>query len=162
LNSSSTAGGSKQTLDALVYTAGGLTSLLNQINATPKPMPTVSVSLADGVTSVTTGGTVTVNAALFVVGSTAPTGTVSFFAGATQIGTSAVTDGSASVTAPITGNGAVVIRAVYSGDTTYGSAAGFASLTVNAPIATTTSLSASASSVDEQQQVTLTATVQGN
>jgi hypothetical protein len=161
-NANSPATGSKQMLDALVYSSGGLTSLLNQLNAAPKPLPTVSVALADGVTSITTGATVTVNASLFATGTTTPTGTISFFAGATQIGASAASDGNASVSAPITGSGAVVIRAIYSGDTTYGPATGYASLTVNAPVATTTTLSTSATSVDEQQKVTLTATVQGN
>ena len=161
-NANSAASGSMRMLDALLYTSGGLTSLLNQLNPAPKPLPTVSVSLADGVTSITTGGTVTVNVSLLITGTTAPTGTVTFFAGATQIGASPVSDEDASITSPITGNGPVVIRAVYSGDTTYGAATGFASLTVNAPVATTTTLSVSATSVDEQQQVTLTATVQGN
>jgi Bacterial Ig-like domain (group 3)/FG-GAP-like repeat len=161
-NANSPAAGSHQMLDALAYGSGGLTSLLNQLNAAPKPLPAVSVSLADGVTSITTGATVTVNASLFVTGTTAPTGTITFFAGATQIGATPVSDGSASVSAPITGSGAVVIRAVYSGDTTFGTATGYASLTVNAPVATTTTLSASPTSVDEQQKVTLTATVQGN
>ena len=161
-NANSPAASSRQMLDVLVYTSGGLTSLLNQLNPAPKPLPTVSVSLADGISSITTGGTITVNASLFVTGTVAPTGTIAFFAGATQIGASPVSDGDASITSPIIGNGAVVIRAVYSGDTTYGPATGYASLTVNAPVATTTTLSASATSVDEQQKVTLTATVQGN
>jgi hypothetical protein len=162
LNSSSAATGTQRTFDALVYTSGGLTSLLNQNNAAPKPLPTVSVSLAGGVSSITTGASITVNAVLYVTGTTPPTGTVTYFAGATQIGTSPVSDGEASVTAPIAGAGAVVIRAVYSGDATYGSSTGFASLTVNAPVATTTTLTSSATSVSEQQQVTLTATVKGN
>ena len=162
LNSSSAAAGAPRALDALVYTSGGLTSLLNQMNAAPKPVPAVSVVLAGGVSSITTGATVTVNAVLAVFGSTQPSGTVTFFAGATEIGPSSVTDGTASITAPITGSGAVVIRAVYSGDVTYGSSTGFVSLTVNAPAGTTTTLASSATSVNEQQKVTLTATVQGN
>jgi hypothetical protein len=162
LNSSSAAAGAQRTFDALAYTSGGLTSLLNQNNAAPKPLPTVSVSFAGGVSSITTGSTVTVNVVLAVTGTTPPTGTVTYFAGSTQIGTSPVTDGAASVSAPITGSGTVVIRAVYSGDGTYGSSTGFASLTVNAPVATTTTLTSSATSVNEQQQVTLTAKVTGN
>jgi hypothetical protein len=162
LNASSAATGTQHTFDGLVYTSGGLTALLNQGNAAPKPLPDISVSFAGGVTSITTGASVTVNAALFVTGATLPTGTVTFFAEATQIGSSTVTNGGASITAPITGNGAVVIRAVYSGDATYGPVTGFASLTVNAPVASTTTLTSSATTVDEKQQVTLTATVQGN
>jgi hypothetical protein len=162
LNSNNPSAGPNQTLDALVYTSGGLTSLLNQLNPAPKPVPTVSVSLADGVTSVTTGTTVTINATLSSVGATPPTGTVAFFAGATQIGTVTVTGGGASLTAPVAGSGVVLIRAVYSGDSTYGAATGYTSLTLTAPAVTTTTLTASAVSLDEQQKVTLTATVQGN
>ena len=105
----SAAAGAPRALDALVYTSGGLTSLLNQMNAAPKLVPAVSVVLAGGVSSITTGATVTVNAVLAVFGSTQPSGTVTFFAGATEIGSSSVTDGTASITAPITGSGAVVI-----------------------------------------------------
>jgi hypothetical protein len=162
LNASSAATGTQHTFDGLVYSSGGLTALLNQSNPAPQPLPEMSVSFAGGVSSITTGASVTVNAALFVTGATPPTGTVNFFAGSTQMGTSAVTDGAASVTAPVTGNGGVVIRAVYSGDNTYGSVTGFASLTVNAPVASTTTLTASATTADEKQQLTLTATVQGN
>jgi Bacterial Ig-like domain (group 3)/FG-GAP-like repeat/FG-GAP repeat len=162
LNATSVATGTQHTFDGLVYTSGGLTALLNQSNPEPQPLPDISVSFAGGVSSITTGASVTVNAALFVTGATPPTGTVTFFAGNTQRGTSAVTGGAASVTAPVTGNGAVVIRAVYSGDNTYGSVTGFASLTVNAPVASTATLTASATTADEKQQLTLTATVQGD
>jgi Bacterial Ig-like domain (group 3)/FG-GAP-like repeat len=162
LNSNAPGAGSKQMLDALLYTSGGLTSLLNQLNPPPKPAPTVTVTLPEGVTSVTTGVTLTLSAALSVNGSTAPTGTVTFFAGAQQLGVAAVTGGDATVTAPITGSGTVVIRAVYSGDANYGPSTGFTSVLVTAPTATTTTLTASATTIDEQQQVTLTATVQGN
>jgi hypothetical protein len=162
LNASSAATGTQHTFDGLVYSSGGLTALLNQSNPAPQPLPDINVSFAGGVSSITTGASVTVNAALFVTGATPPTGTVTFFAGSTQMGTSTVTDGAASVTAPVTGNGGVVIRAVYSGDNTYGSVTGFASLMVNAPVASTTALTASATTADEKQQLTLTATVQGN
>jgi hypothetical protein len=46
--------------------------------------------------------------------------------------------------------------------TNFASATGFASLIIQAPVATTTTLTASATSVNEQQQFILTATVQGN
>jgi hypothetical protein len=137
LNSASAASGAQRTLDALDYTSGG-------------------------VTSITTESSVTINATLFATGSTAPTGSVTFYAGATQIGTSTITNGAASTTAPISGSGNVVIRAVYSGDTNFASATGFASLTVQAPVSTTTTLTGSATSINEQQQFILTATVQGN
>ena len=72
--------------------------------------------------------------------STSPTGIVNFFAGAVQIGSSAVMNGVASVTAPITVSGPLILRASYSGDAKYGPSSGFTSLVVNAPSATTTSL----------------------
>jgi hypothetical protein len=162
LNSASAASGAQRQMDALVYTSGGLTALLNTGNPAHKPVPDVSVSFAGGATSITTGGIVTVSATLFVTATTAPTGTVRFYAGSTQIGTSAITNGTASATATLTGSGNVVIRAVYGGDINYAAATGFASLTINAPVATTTTLTASAASVNEQQQLTLTAAVQGN
>jgi Bacterial Ig-like domain (group 3)/FG-GAP-like repeat/FG-GAP repeat len=162
LNSNAPGAGSKQMLDALLYTSGGLTSLLNQLNPPPKPSPTVTIALPQGVNTVTTGATLTLSAALSVNASTAPTGSVTFFAGAQQLGVAAVNGGNATVTAPITGSGTVVIRAVYSGDANYGPSTGFASVSVTAPAATSTTLTASATSIDEQQQVTFTATVQGN
>ena len=162
LNANSPASGSTQRLDALLYTSGGLTSMLNQLNPAPKPSATVVVSLADGLTSIVTGTMVTVNAALSAPRVTAPTGTITFFAGSLQLGSSAVTGGKATITAPVVGTGAIVIRAVYSGDATYGTSTGFALLTVSAPVATTTTLTASATNLNEQQPVSLTATIQGD
>jgi hypothetical protein len=161
LNSNGPASGSKQTLDALTYTNGGLTALLNQSNPAPKPVPTVTVSLADGVSGIVSGTQVTITAQLSAALSTAPTGTVQFYAGGSQIGTASVTGSTATLTYPITGSGPTTIRAVYSGDTNFSSAFGFTSVSVTNPTPTTTTLSASATSVNEQQSVTLTASVTG-
>ena len=162
LNRNSPATGSKQALDLLVYSDSGLTALLNQLNSAAKPSPTVNVSLAGGVTTITKGETVTVEAMIVAANSTLPTGMVSFFAGAAQVGSSAVINGVASVAAPITVSGPLILRASYSGDANYGPSSGFTSLVVNAPSATTTALTASATTLNEGQQVVLQATVQGD
>jgi hypothetical protein len=54
------------------------------------------------------------------------------------------------------------VDARYSGDSNYNSSLSGTLSLLGAPVATTTTLSASATSVDEQQKVTLTATVQGS
>jgi hypothetical protein len=162
LNRNSPATGSKQALDLLVYSDSGLTALLNNLNPAAKPSPTVNVSLAGGVTAITKGATVTIEAMIAAADSTLPTGTVSFFAGAVQIGSSTVTNGVASETIPITASGPQILRAIYSGDANYGPSSGFTSLLVNAPSATTTALTASAATLNEGQQVVLQAAVQGN
>ena len=162
--------GTKLTLDALAYTGGGLTSLLNQANTAPRPLPTVTVSLAgvssdNGVSFISSGAQVTITAQLSTAQllsalSTPPTGTVQFFAGGSQIGTASLSASTTSITVPITGGGAITIRAVYSGDTSYPSAFGFSSLIV-LPTPTTVILSPSATSVVEQGFLSLTASVQG-
>jgi hypothetical protein len=162
LNRNIPATGSKQALDLLVYSDSGLTTLLNQLNSATRPSPTVNVSVAGGVTTITKGETVTLEAMIAAPGSTTPTGMVSFFAGVAELGSSAVTNGVASVTAPITVSGSLILRASYSGDTNYGPSSGFTSLMVNAPSATITALTASATTLNEGQQVVLQATVQGN
>jgi hypothetical protein len=72
--------------------------------------------------------------------------------------------GTATATANITlpGGGQHLVDASYSGDSNYNSSLSGTLSLVGAPVATTTTLSASATSVDEQQKVTLTATVQGS
>jgi hypothetical protein len=70
----------------------------------------------------------------------------------------------ATTTANITlpGGGQHLVDASYSGDSNYNSSLSGTLPLVGAPVATTTTLSASATTVDEQQNVTLTATVQGS
>ena len=72
--------------------------------------------------------------------------------------------GTATATANITlaGGGQHLVDASYSGDNNYHSSLSGTLSLVGAPVATTTTLSALATSVDEQQKVTLTATVQGS
>lgn len=62
----------------------------------------------------------------------------------------------------MTGSGQHLVDATYSGDINYKSSVSGTLALVGPPAATTTALSASTTSVDEQQKVTLTATVQGN
>jgi hypothetical protein len=70
----------------------------------------------------------------------------------------------ATATANITlsGGGQHLVEGSYSGDSNYNSSLSGTLSLLGVPVATKTTLSASATSVDEQQKVTLTATVQGN
>jgi hypothetical protein len=62
----------------------------------------------------------------------------------------------------LTGAGPHLVEASYGGDSTYKASVSSTLSLIGAPAATTTALSASATSVDEQQKVTLTATIQGS
>jgi hypothetical protein len=62
----------------------------------------------------------------------------------------------------LTGTSPHLVEASYGGDSNYKPSVSSTLSLVGAPAATTTTLSASATSVDEQQKVTLTATIQGN
>jgi hypothetical protein len=86
-----------------------------------------------------------------------PTGTVTFFNGATRLGTSPLIDGQASVDAILTGLGVHAIIAQYSGDATFLPSSDRIPLQVNG-IATTATLSAPANAAPGSS-VTLTATI---
>lgn len=158
LNKNAIANGKNQYLDALVLTTAGLTSLLNQNNPNPPVVPALTLSPANGQLIVTAGQTVIVNAALSVLGTTAPSGSVNFFANQLQIGSVSVSKSQASLAIPIQGAGVINVQAVYSGDAHYASATAFIALTSTAA-STTTTLTANSATVAQGVSVTFTATV---
>jgi hypothetical protein len=122
----------------------------NQLAAT-------SVTLQASTTTPQYQTNVTLTAA---VSPSAATGTVTFYNGTADIGSSPVTAGSASLTTSFAAGGTATLHAIYSGDYNYVSSTSN-SLTVNisGPLATMTTLQASASSIEAGGSVTLTATL---
>ena len=86
------------------------------------------------------------------------TGTVTFYNGTTNIGSSAVNAGTASVATSFAAGGAATLHAVYSGDYNYlSSTSNSVTMNISGPLVTMTTLQASASSVAIGGSVTLTA-----
>jgi hypothetical protein len=120
----------------------------NQLAAT-------SVTLLASTTTPQYQANVTLTAA--VVPSSA-TGTVTFYSGTTNIGSSTVNAGIASLTTSFGAGGTATLHAVYSGDYNYlSSTSNSLSMNISGPLATMTTLQASTSSVAVGGSVTLTA-----
>ena len=95
-------------------------------------------------------------------GSGTPTGTVTFSAGATVLGTASLAGGTASLTvSPQLSVGNHTIKASYGGDTNFNTSAGTLTQTVNRD-STMTSLASSPNTSVYGQSVTFTATVVAN
>jgi hypothetical protein len=146
------------------YSGNGndLYSVSNAATMTVTADPTTTV-VSLPTTKITEGQSITVNAKVQAsVGST-PTGTVNFYIGSTEIGSSQLSSGAASLTIA-----ADMVPGTYQGVATYeGSSTAAAStssavtFTIVAPsaVATTTSLSSSATQVAEGSPIVLTASV---
>jgi hypothetical protein len=88
----------------------------------------------------------------------AATGTVSFYNGSANIGSAAVSGGTAVLTTQFAAGGADTLHAVYSGDYNYlSSTSNSLAINVSGPLVTSTSLQASTSSTTVGGSVTLTA-----
>jgi len=98
--------------DSVDYTTATGTVSINVLTATP------TVTLSTNATPIFLSNPVTFTAAVSSLG-TAPTGTVIFYDGATQIGTGSVSSGAATFTTTSLSTGVHSITAAYSGDTTY-------------------------------------------
>ena len=86
------------------------------------------------------------------------TGTVTFYNGTTNIGSSAVSGGTASLTTSFAAGGTATLHAVYSGDYTYlSSTSNSLTMNISGPLVTTTNLTASTSATAIGGNVTLTA-----
>jgi hypothetical protein len=86
------------------------------------------------------------------------TGTVTFYSGTTNIGSSAVNAGSASLTTSFAAGGTATLHAVYSGDYNYlSSTSNSISMNISGPLVTMTTLQASTSSAEIGGSITLTA-----
>jgi len=131
----------------------------------PGPSTATVTTLSASVNPQTFGQSVTFTAtvSLASVGSVAPTGTVTFFDGTSQLGSSLL---NSSLVAAYTGSSLTVgshsITAVYSGDSTYigsTSAPLIETILQPAPVTTTTSVTTSANPQTVGASVTITATV---
>jgi hypothetical protein len=117
-----------------------------------------TTSLNPSVTSTVYGGPVTLTAT--VTGSDMPTGSVSFYNGATALGTVAVnSSGVAIFTTDALPVGSDSITAVYGGDATDSGSTSAAQVESVTPDATTTGVVSSSSPVEYGQPVTFTATI---
>ena len=106
------------------------------------------------------GSTVTLTATVAPAsGSTAPTGTVTFFNGAAQIGTTSLTNGTGSLSLSTLPVGTDPITAQYAGATNFAASTSSAAPVAISAIATTTTVSATPNQGVYGSTVTLTATV---
>ena len=142
----------------------GNTILLNAYGSiTTPPLPTTTTALAASASTITVGSSVTFTATITpAAGSTGtPSGTVTFLDGATTLGTGTLASGVASYSTSALVVGAHSITAVYGGDTNFsGSTSSAVAVTVNVlPVATSTALTASATSAVSGTSITFTAVV---
>jgi hypothetical protein len=147
-------------LDYLTFTNGGATSLLNLTNPTPTApaqLPS-KTALALSANSAAPGQQLTVTA---TVSGISPTGNVSFLSNGTSLGTTAVSNGIATLQFSLPTTGTFSLTATYAGDTNNGSSTSNAVPLSIALVQSTTSLAASATNANLNQQLNLTATVTG-
>lgn len=152
--------------------SGSLTIASNSTNAT-NGRNTIVLSGTSGVTTTSTvlaatptlanpGQPVTLTASIVLpTGDTlAATGTVKFLNGTTTVGTAAVSQNIASITLNSLPAGTYTYTASYSGDSNYSTSTSYAAtFTVSSQQVPTVTVSGSASSIDQGQPVTFTATV---
>ena len=139
-------------------TSSAVTVNINSANAV-----NTTTTLLPSATSVAAGTPVTLVATVTPMsGTTAPTGTVTFYDGGTQLGTASLSNGTASLTASNLSTGSNQLTANYAGSTNFnGSASAPVAVTVNSvtPFSTTTVLVSSVSKAAVGSTVSLTATV---
>lgn len=118
-----------------------------------------TVTLSASATSIAAGGSVTLVAT--ISGGLSPTGTVTFYDGATSLGSGTVSGSTALLTVASLSGGSHSIKAVYGGDSNNATATS-STITVTAGKATPAiSVSSSTASPAAAQSVTLTATLSG-
>ena len=124
-----------------------------------------STSLAASASSISQGSPVTLTATVKPAsGSTAPTGSVTFYNGQTSLGTATLSGGVATLTTSALPAGTNSLTASYAGASAFSASSSSAvDVMVNSSTAsTTTTLAASATSVTQTSPVTLTATVKAS
>jgi len=137
-------------------TSSALTQTVNQAGTTTAIVSSVDPSVYGQ--QLTFTATVSPNSP----GSGAPTGTITFYSGSTQLGTGTLSGGTASLTvSPQLSVGNHTIKASYGGDTNFKTSAGTLTQTVNQDATTASVVSAANPSV-YGQSVTFTATVVAN
>ena len=164
LNRKAIMSGSKTYLDAAVVSTYNLVSELNLNNSSPTDGATTTTALTTSANPVASGATVTFTAKVAPVsGTTAPTGTVIFYAGALTLGSATLNSGFASLTVPTSGlaEGEYPIDAIYSGSSAFqGSPSAVIALSVTQKTAPTESyLTSITSPVNVGSEISLFASV---
>ncbi|SDE85456.1 beta strand repeat-containing protein [Terriglobus roseus] len=141
----------------------GSTVLLNMYGSAPSLLATTATALTANASTIPANGSVVLTTTITSTTAGAPTGTVKFLDGSNTLGVVTLASGSASLTAKNLSVGSHSITAVYSGDSTYAtSTSSIVTLAVTASvptIATTTTLTVSASNVFAGTNVSFSATV---
>ncbi len=144
--------------------ATDLASTSNAVNLTlTQSLAATSTQLSSAATQLTAGQTILLTSSVTAANhGTTPTGTVNFYLGATKLGTAALNNGYASYTLTATmAPGTYQLTAVYAGNAQDSSSSSAPLSITIAPsvVATTTSLTASASELAPAQPFTLNAVV---
>ena len=138
------------------------TSSAVTVTVTVNALATTATALTASSTSAAAGTAITFTAAVKgASGSAAPTGTVTFYDGATSLGTGTLSAGSATYTTSSLAVGVHSITASYGGDANNRSSTSIAiSVTITAtPLVSTTTLTSSSASIAAGSSVTFTAVV---
>jgi subtilase family serine protease len=122
-----------------------------------------TTTLTASPTQASQGTTITLTAAVSpATGTTTPTGVVTFYIGTTALGTASLSNGRASVTTSALPVGTDPLTASYAGNTAFSastSAPVSVTISQDAPVGTTTTLTASATQAIQGTTITLTAAV---
>lgn len=141
---------------ALIAIGAGLAGAASSVAAITTSTMTLAVSPNPAFTSQSVTLTATVTGS-------SPTGSVTFKDGTTSLGSATLSGGTATLTRSFTTAGTHSLTATYAGNAANtASTSPIASLTVNAKVATTTTLVASPTAAFVGQNVALTATVSGS
>ena len=123
-----------------------------------KATPTLTISSSPS--TLVSGETVTLNAAVSTVGAApAPTGAVTFFDNGTTLNAGQLTNGSTTTTGTVPTTATHSLSATYAGDSNYNSVSTTAGTSSSGTITTTLNLQSSASVVTAGQTITFTATL---
>jgi parallel beta-helix repeat protein len=135
------------------------TSLLVSLTGTA-PMEATTTTVTSSNNPSTVGKSVTFTATVQPLAGNSPTGTVTFFDGATALGTINLSNSSAQMTVPLLTSGTHSITAQYSGDSTFEPSTSSVFIQTVNVILTTTTVTSSGNPSMEGQSVTFTANVQ--
>ena len=135
-----------------IYASSSASATTVQVSTTP-----TSINLSSSVQQLYPGQSTVLTA---TISPSTVTGTLTFKDGSTTLGTATLSSGTASYTATFSTTGTHTLTAVYAGNTSYaGSTSNQVSEVVNSQQSSSTSLSASPTSAQQGQTVTLTAQV---
>jgi hypothetical protein len=154
-----------QTVPIILWAASGDRVHSATINLTVNANPAVigtTTTLTSSASTISENSPVTLTASVKQTsGSTAPSGSVTFYNGGTSLGTASLSAGSASLSTSSLPGGSNSITAEYAGTSTFNaSTSGAITVSVSsATVSTTTTLTASAASIAQNSTVTFTANV---